>query len=368
MTRRRLVVWAPWWLAALCTASACRGGGATNGESTPADPPPEVTVTVAPVALTTLHGYVTGWGKVDPESATRGNPPASAALAAPVAGLVTAILCTEGERVRQGTTLFRLDSRIADVAVERAKQAVRFAEGLVERQEQLGPGQATSQKAYQEAKQQLTAAQSELNTAEVQRRLLDVTAPIDGTVVRINAKLGDAIDPSTVLAEIIDLNRLVVNAAIRSVDARQVKPGQRIELSPGASPGVASASAGPPRITATIDYIASQVDSATDTVLVRARVPVTSGLRPGQFVNVSIAVDERPNRLAVPVESVVQGADGPEIALVQGDTAVRTRVTTGLREGGLVEVDGEGVREGTSVVVQGAYGLPPRAKVKISGR
>ena len=135
-----------------------------------------------------VHGYVTGWGKVDPESATRDNPPANAAHAAPVAGLVTAILGTEGERVRRGTTLFRLDSRITEVAVERARQAVRFAEGLVERQEQLGPGQATSQRAYQEAKQQLTAAQSELNTAEVQRRLLDVTAPIDGTVMRINAK------------------------------------------------------------------------------------------------------------------------------------------------------------------------------------
>jgi membrane fusion protein, multidrug efflux system len=121
-------------------------------------------------------------------------------------------------------------------------------------------------------------------------------------------------------------------------------------------------------MTARIEYIASQVDSATDTVLVRARVPVTSGLRPGQFVNVSIAVDERPNRLAVPVQSVVQGADGPEIALVQGDTAVKTRVTTGLREGDLVEVDGEGIREGMSVVVQGAYGLPPRTKVKVSGR
>lgn len=363
--RRRLAVSASWWLAALCTVSACRGGDTAAGENATPEAAHEVTVTVVPVTRMTLHGYVTGWGKVDPESATRGNPPANAAIAAPTAGLVTAILCSEGERVRQGATLFRLDSRIADVAVERAKQAVRFAEGLVERQEQLGPGQATSQRAYQEAKQQLTAAQSELTTADVQRRLLDVTAPIDGTVMRINAKLGDAVDPSKVLAEIIDLSRLVANTAIRSVDARQVKAGQRIELSPGASPGVVSADAGAPRITATIEYIASQVDSATDTVLVRARVPVTSGLRPGQFVNVSIAVDERPNRLAVPIESVVQGPDGPAIALVQGDTAVRTRVTLGLREGRLVEVEGDGVGEGIPVVVQGAYGLPPRTKVKI---
>ncbi len=108
--------------------------------------------------------------------------------------------------------------------------------------------------------------------------------------------------------------------------------------------------------------------SATDTVLVRARIPVTGGLRPGQFVNVNIAVEEHSNRLAVPVESVVQGPDGPEIALVQGDTAVKTRVTLGLRDGNRVEVDGQGVREGIPVVVRGAYGLPPRTKVKVSAQ
>jgi multidrug efflux pump subunit AcrA (membrane-fusion protein) len=100
VTRRRVPL-AAGWLAALCSVSACRGGGTTVGEGASADPVPEVTVTVVPVARTTLHGYVTGWGKVDPESATRGNPPANAALAAPVAGLVTAILCSEGERVRR---------------------------------------------------------------------------------------------------------------------------------------------------------------------------------------------------------------------------------------------------------------------------
>lgn len=367
MTRTHFVLGAA-CLATVCSVSACRGSGTAGVEGTSSDPPPEVTVTVAPIVRTTLHAYVTGWGRVDPESATRGNPPASAAVAAPVPGLVTGILASEGEQVRQGATLFRLDSRIADVAVQRARQAVQFAETVVQRQEQLGPGQATSQRAYQEAKQQLTAAQNELNNAEVQRRLLDVVAPINGTVMRINAKLGDAVDPSKVLAEMIDLRRLVVNAAVRSIDAQRVKQGQRIELSPGASPGADARNAAGPPTAATIEYIASQVDPATDTVLVRARIPVTGGLRPGQFVNVNIAVEEHSNRLAVPVESVVQGPDGPEIALVQGDTAVKTRVTLGLRDGNRVEVDGQGVREGIPVVVRGAYGLPPRTKVKVSAQ
>jgi membrane fusion protein (multidrug efflux system) len=354
-------------LLAFAGIPACARNSAGASE-TAADPQPEVSVTVAPIVRTTLHGYVTGWGRIAPEPATDGRPPANASIASAVAGLVSAIHCTEGERVRQGATLFQLDSRIADVAVDRAQQAVKFAEELVQRQERLGPGQATSQKAYQEAKQQLTAAQSELNTAQVQRRLLDVHAPIDGTVAVINAKLGQSIDSSTVLAELVDLNRLVVNAAVRSVDARQVKRGQRVDISAGTTPGASPADAAAASAVSAVAYVGPQVDSATDTVLVRARVPPRSGLRPGQFVNLRVLTDERREQLAVPVESVLQGPDGPEVALVQGDMAVRMRVSTGLREGGLMQVQGTGIRDGMSVVVRGAYGLLPKTKIKVSGQ
>jgi membrane fusion protein (multidrug efflux system) len=338
-------------------------------EAAATEPEPEVSVTVAPIVSATLHAYVTGWGTVEPEPATEGRPAASARIAAPGSGLITAVLISEGQRVTQGTTLFRLDSRVADVAVEHARQGVRFAEQLVQRQEQLGPGEATSQKAYQEARAQLTTAQSELNTAEAQRRLLDVKAPLDGTVIKVNARPGDSVDPSTLLAEVVDLSRLVVSASIRSVDAAQVKRGQRVELSPGSGPGPGAPAAAPvaPVVTSTIAYIAPQVDTATDTVIVRARVPPAAPLRPGQFVNIRVVTDERSDRPAVPVESVVQGAGGSEVAVVQGDTAIRTPVKTGIREGALIEVQGEGLRPGISVVVQGAYGLPAKSKIKILG-
>lgn len=355
-------------LIALGIAGAgCQGSGAAAGGDPAGDALPDVSVTVAPIVRTTLHGYVTGWGTVDPESAVAGRPPARAAVAAPVSGLITAIQCAEGERVNAGATLFRLDSRLADVAVERAQQAVQYAQMLVRRQEELGPGEATSQKAYQDAKQQLMTVEADLDAADVQRRLLDVKAPIDGTITRINAKLGDAIDPTTVLAEMIDLTRLVANAAVRSVDARLVKRGQIVELVPGAAPGATPAES-VPAIATTVEYVGPQVNSASDTVLVRARVPATSGLRPGQFVNARISTDERRGQLAVPVESLLQGPAGAEIAVVEGDTAIRTPVTAGLRDRGLVQVDGKALREGASVVVQGAYGLPPKARIKVIGK
>lgn len=353
---------------AIAVLVACTACSRPPTEAAPADPASEVSVTVASIQKSTLHAYVQGWGRVEPEPTADGRPAASARVTAPVAGVLTAVLSSEGHHVARGATLFRLDGRVADVTVERARQAVGIAEQLVHRQEQLGPGEATSQKAYQEATAQLTLATSELRAAELQRGLLDVLAPIDGTVVRISSRLGDAVDPSTALAEIIDLDRLVISVSIRSVDVAQIRRGQRMEIVPGANPEAPPSTPTSPIALATVDFIGAQVDTATDTVPVRARMPTRAGLRPGQFVNVRVFTEERRDRLVVPVESIVRAGGGNEVAVVAGDTATKTRVTLGLRENGVVEVQGDGLREGLSVVVQGAYGLPASSRIKVSGR
>ncbi|MGE0042350.1 MAG: efflux RND transporter periplasmic adaptor subunit [Vicinamibacterales bacterium] len=348
----------------LVSLAACR---APADQAPAAEPEPDVSVTVTPIIRTTMHAFVDGWGRVEPEPARAGHPAANARVSSPVAGLVATVAGAEGQRVAAGTILFRLDSRVADVAVAHAQQAVTVAEQVMARQERLGPGEATSQKAYQEASGQLAIARSELAAAELQRRLLDVPAPISGTIVSMTTRTGDAIDPATVLAEIVDLDRLVVTASVRSVDAARVKPGQDAELSIGDPPGGAAGPAAAPT-TATVDYIGPEVDPATDTVQVRARLPRGAALRPGQFVTVRIVAESRADRLAVPVDSVVRMDGGTAIALVSGDTATMTPVTLGITEGGLVEVSGAGVVEGGTVVVQGAYGLPATSKITVIGR
>jgi multidrug efflux pump subunit AcrA (membrane-fusion protein) len=156
--------------------------------------------------------------------------------------------------------------------------------------------------------------------------------------------------------------------SIRSVDAAKVKRGQRMEVLPDAGAGESAATPVSALTATTVDYIGAQVDGATDTVLVRGRTAAGAALRPGQFVNVRIVTEERRDRLVVPVDSIVQVDGGHEVAVVDGDTAVKTRVTLGLREGGVVEVQGEGLKAGVSVVVQGVYGLPAKSKITVIGR
>jgi membrane fusion protein (multidrug efflux system) len=187
--------------------------------------------------------------------------------------------------------------------------------------------------------------------------LLRVQAPLAGTIVRLNVKPGEAVDLTTVMAEIIDLDRLVVSAQVPSRELAGLKVGQTAEV-------LADKSAS--SVTDTLTYIGLEVDPKTDTALVRAKLPAHSGLRPGQFVTARIVSEEHRDRLAVPVESVVKGPEGSTvIALVQGDKATQKPVRAGLRDGALVEVEAEGLQPGMSVVTQGAYALPKETKVRV---
>lgn len=347
---------------ALLAAGCGIGGGGT--ESDPGGT--EVAVHVAPISRATLHGYVTAWGRVEAEPATQAAPPASARVAAPVPGLLAEVRCAEGERVEKGAVLFQLDSRVADVAVERARRAVDFAERQFERQQTLGPGEGTSQRAYQEAEQNLTLARNELESAQAQRDLLRVRAPLAGTVVRVEARPGDTVDLTNALAEIVDLDRLVVAAAVRSVDIDRVEVGLAAEMweEEEGEKGTGKRN-GRETIPSEVTFVGSAVDPATDVVTVRLRVPADSGLRPGQFVGLRILTEEHRDCLTVPVESVVTREGQSQIAVVEGSRAVMRPVTLGLRDGGRVEVEGDGIEEGMRVVTEGAYGLPPESRIRV---
>jgi membrane fusion protein (multidrug efflux system) len=350
-------------VAMVAFAGGCeKSGAAREGD----DPAPLVSVRVAPIVRTTLHEYVDTWGSVEPEPASPRRGPASAHVAAPVAGLLAEVRCAEGERVAQGAMLFRLDPRVTDVAVARAAHAVQFAEGVFERQKALGAGEATSQKQYQEAEQSLAAARSDLASAEAQRGLLDVRAPLAGTVVKVNARPGDAVDPTTILGEIIDLDRLVVTAAVRSSEASKVRPGQPVTVAPRDVPGRRDPAAA--SIRGTVSFVGDAIDARTDSVTVRASLPPRAGLRPGQFLDVRVLTSEHKDRLAIPVEGLVAEDGQPMIAVVEGDRAVKRPVKAGLRDGSLVEVEGEGLREGLVVVAAGAYGLPKESRIRVIER
>ena len=327
-------------------------GPKANGEESAAD----MAVHVGTISRATLHRFVTAYGAVEPEPAGMGRVPADSEVASPVAGIVAHIDCVEGQSVAKGTVLFRLDSRVAEVAQEKAKKALAFAEENFDRQKKLLAVEGTSKKTYLEAEQQLAASRSEIASAETDLALLRIEAPLAGTVVKINAEPGEAVELNTVLAKIIDLGRLVAAVNVPSREAALLKIGQPAHFDGGASEN------------GVVVYVGSQVDDKTDTIPVRISVPSGAAFHPGQFLSARIVCEERAGCLAVPENAAIIDTVGGEtgvIVLVEGDKAVRKPVKFGLREGGLVEVRAEGLKEGMAIVTEDAYAVPGNTKIHI---
>jgi membrane fusion protein (multidrug efflux system) len=320
--------------------TGCKPGGAEDE----AKAPTEVAVQVGKVVRATLRAWVVAYGTVEGEPAGGGKAAGSARLSAPAAGIVMDVPAKEGERVAAGAVIVRLDDRAA-------LAQLRLAEQQMARQNQLKQTGGTSEKAVQEAAQQLASAQAQL-------ALVQLTSPIAGVVARIHVQPGQAVDANTVAAEVIDPARLVATVSVPVAEAASLKAGQPAKLLLERSATVAAQGK--------VLYISPQVDAKTATVLVRVSVSADSGLRNGQFVHVRIITEERAGKLAVPRESIYTDHDGQStLSIVEGDVARQKPVKTGLRDGNLVEVEGEGIAEGVTVVTLGSYALPQETKIRI---
>lgn len=324
----------------------------------------KVAVQVGQIGKATLHDYVHAYGQIALDPGNGKSAPASMSITAPSGGIITAANVVEGQQVSKGDVLFRLDSRVADLAIEKARQAVSFAEKNMERQEKLRKIDGTSDKLYLQAEQALKEARAEVTSLQTQRTLLTVSVPFSGTIVRLSAMVGQTVDMAQELAELRDLKRVVVTTDVPSREVSKLALGQQVEIDTEMPDSASTVTTG--SLIGTIDYINPEVNSQTDTVTIRATIPSGSGLRSGRFVALRIITEVRPDCLVVPRESVYTDYDGRStVSIVEGDVAKQIVVKTGLRAGAFIQIEGEGISEGATIVTSGSYALPEETAVHI---
>lgn len=290
-----------------------------------------VTVQVGGLTNITLHRYVDGYGLIEASPAAAGQPAAGGTLSAPTAGVVAQVNVVPGQEVKKGDVLVELDS--ATVTFE-------YAQAEVRRQNDLFSQQNTSVKNLQDAEAQLGS--------------LEVVAPVSGTVTSLDVKPGQAVDVSTTVAEVIDLNRLAVGVKIPAAQASELRAGQEVQV------------ASDPPMDTSLSFVSPAVNADDGTVMTWAPLPPGSGLKPGQWVQLKIVTAVHTNCLAAPAESVVTDDDGNStVALVNGDEADQIPVQTGFSENDWTEIQATNLSMGDQVVTVGAYGLADKTQIRI---
>lgn len=272
-------------------------------------------------------------------------------------GRIEAIHFQEGQLVRKGDRLVSLDAAEVEAQLTSAIAAANLNRSRLKRSEELFEKKFISAQALDEARENLN--QTNAREAEVRARLAKtlIRAPFEGVTGLRQVSPGAYARAGQDVARLEGIGTLKLDFRVPEAYLRQIRNGQSVMVTVDAYAGE--------NFSGTIYAIEPSVDEATRTVLLRARLPNPGvRLKPGMFARVSLVLAQRENALVVPEQAIVPRGDGRFVFRVVDGRAVLTKVETGLRRPGEVEVTA-GLEAGQAIVADGQLRLRDGAAVSV---
>lgn len=295
-----------------------------------------------------------------------------------VGGHIEAVLFKEGDLVRAGQPLFRIDARPFEAALQRARAELQLAQAReslarseAERAQRLARAQAISAEeverrvaAHAEAVARSAAAQAQMQSAALDREFATITAPVAGRIGRAFVTAGNYVAAGTAqhLATLNSVAPLHVHFEIG--DPTLVSEVAGRGRSSRWQARVVDAQAGALLATAPVDFVDNEMAVQTGTLRLRARIdkPV-NGLVPGQIVRVQLTGTPRTSVL-VPEKAIASDQGQPFVLVVSPQQQVEYRsVKLGTAQGDQ-RVIASGIAAGDSVIVSGLMKIRPGMKVQ----
>jgi multidrug efflux system membrane fusion protein len=317
-----------------------------------------------------------------------------------VSGELIGVLFHEGDFVKKGDELFKIDSRayeaqlnqalanlgrdesalaqieanlVRDTAQEKyakaeaARNASLLEKHLVSKEQaeqSAANAEAASatlradQAAIQSARAAVDATKAAIENARVQLSYTSIQSPLNGRTGTLAVKAGNIVGPNTDLTTINHVEPVYVAFSIPQNQLPMVKKGQSVTVS------IPDTTA-PPK-NGSLFFIDNAVDATTGTILVKAAFPNRDRtLWPGQFVRVVLRLGTKENALVIPTQAVQTGQDGSFVFIVKEDQVVESRpVVTGMRVDDLIVIE-QGMAPGETVVTEGQLRLSNGSHVRI---
>ena len=298
-----------------------------------------------------------------------------------VSGIIEEAYVKQGQYVKKGDPLYKIDPRPYQAALDKAKATLakdtatlKYSENQLERNTQLVKKDFISKLSYEQYQSQV-----ELNKAQIQTDLADVA------VAELNLSWCEPISPldGKISQYKIDPGNLVVANDVNALtDIRQITPADiRFSLSQNDYFKVKKAKEShslkfevilPQEVSqmreGSIYFIDNHLDTNTGTLLFKGTVPNEDELLwPGEFIRVRLLLGVEKDALLVPEEAVKIGQEGPYVYIYskENSTAEYRKVIKGEKFHHKVVIV-EGVTLGEKVIVQGQNNLLPGSKVKIT--
>ncbi len=275
-----------------------------------------------------------------------------------VAGEIVELAVEEGDRVKAGQVLARMDGERLRLEMLAAKANLDRAEKELTRNADLHARGLVSSSLFEGLKFDLESLQATYDLKQLNYEYSIIRAPIAGVVSAREVKLGQNLAQGDVAFRITETSELLAHL--------QIPQSELSKFSAGHVATVQVASMPDHQFAATIVRISPTVDARNGTFRATAKMDNADGvLAPGMFGRFTVAYEKHANALVIPKTAVVDEDQEQTVYVVQNGTVVRRVVETGVEEKGFVEIL-SGLEEYDEIVVVGHGGLRDGSKVLAS--
>jgi RND family efflux transporter MFP subunit len=286
-----------------------------------------------------------------------------ARFGATVAGRVTDVLVDEGDAVRKGDVVVRLDDSQAEARVRDARARLKMAEADIARDQALMNRGVLAVQTLERAQQERDQAAAAVELFARQLEDYTVLSPLQGTVMKRNVEPGETIAANAVLIEIASTARKRIAAEVDERDIAGVRLGAPIAAHADGFPDET--------FEARVTNIRREGDSGSRTFRVEADLPADAKLMIGMTVDVDVVVNEKPDALLLPAGAIAHGPSqggrpgAPFVFVVDDGRARRVDVRTGAVGTAKIEIV-SGLKDGDSVVVDPTDRIRAGQAVRVS--
>jgi membrane fusion protein (multidrug efflux system) len=300
-------------------------------------------------------------------------------IRARITGFLEQVLFKEGDLIKEGSPLYRIEKglfqaqvRQAEGALERSQAAKALSALQLSRAEELVEKQAGTVVARDQARAQdqqaqgaVMADEANLATAQINLGYTDIVSPITGKVGRTNITKGNVVSPgSGSLTVIVSQDPMYVSFPVSQREfLRAQAVGRQVDIS-NIKARLRFADGTTYQQQGSINFVDVQVDRTTDTILARATFPNPAGaLVDGQFVRIELESGKPEEKVVIPQAALIADQEGVYVFAVEDGKAAVKRVKPGGEIDTGVVID-QGLTGGELVIVDGLLLVRPGSDVR----
>lgn len=274
-----------------------------------------------------------------------------------VSGEVEAVSFKEGDYVRQGKTLVKIDDDLLQAQYAAAEATYQNAKRNLERYENAAGSGGVSKLQLDGYTLTLKSAESQLKQLGKQIELSTLTAPFAGTITLRDVEPGSVVG-GTAVARITDLSQVKLEITVPEKEISLFKQGERATITTDVYPGH--------KFSGEIEYVSDRADNAHNyDVRILIKNPKSdTALKAGMYGTVELDKSVSKDAILIPRVALLGSAKNPQVFVIENQKAVLKNIQTGDHNNESIEVI-QGLQGGDVVVVSGHINLSNGSNVGI---